>query len=333
MEASSVGVVILSYNDYAQTIECLRSIYKQEDLPRRIMVCDNGSKNEFADKLFLQWCDLAREFNSEEPVEVYAGDTTGAATFLLRLEENEGVSGGINKALCQLLYDQECQAFWVLHNDTKAETFALSALLAHLKDDIENKPIGLIGSTLVYADNGLQECSGGGIWRKWRGKEKLLSSGFNKYAHSDHKEIVAKLDYINGASCFITRELINAIGMFDERFFFFYEDVEYGLRAKQAGFALNWAPGAIVYHKAPHAAELTPVLSLTEEPELTTQFDYLYIRNRFFLIRRERMIAALIALIRLPIPLSWRLYRGQKDRLRLVLRAAYDGLKGRMDKC
>jgi len=176
----------------------------------------------------------------------------------------------------------------------------------------------------------LLECAAGGVWGRWAGTISPLDAGLERYALTDRKDIAARLDYVSGASCLILRSLIDEVGLYDDRFFLFYEDVEYGLRARRAGFALDWAPGAVVRHKSPNTGDLTPVLAVTEEPDLSPQADYLSIRNRFFLLRKERPWAVPLALITLPLPLSWRMFRGQKDRLRLVIRAALDGVRGRM---
>ncbi len=86
----------------------------------------------------------------------------------------------------------------------------------------------------------------------------------------------------------------------------------------------------MVRHKAPNTGALTPMLAMTAAPDLPPAADYLYVRNRFFLLRRARALP--LALVALPLPLSRRMFRGQKDRLRLVMRAAWDGVRSRMGK-
>lgn len=54
-----------------------------------------------------------------------------------------------------------------------------------------------------------------------------------RYALTDRKDIVAKLDYVDGASCLVLRPLVESIGLYDERFFRFYEDVEYRIARPQ----------------------------------------------------------------------------------------------------
>lgn len=347
MDHSNVGVIILTWNDWENTLSCLKCVHAQSAFPRRIVVCDNGSGNDVADKLLAGWKELAAHNGHPEPIEVFGDDNAQSPLTLLRREENEGTAGGMNSALRLLLYDGECKAFWLLHNDTLPEPYALAALLQHAQDSDSKKtgnddntcqatggcinglPIGMVGSTLLFHDKDLLECAGGGHWRSWTGTAKLLDEGVERYALTDRADIARRLDYIAGASCLILRPLVERIGLYDERFFLFYEDVEYGLRARKAGFSLNWAPGALVRHKAPNTSILTPVLAVTEEPDLPADADYFYVRNRFFLLRRERPWALPFALVALPLPLSRRMFRGHKDRLRLVIRAAWDGARAK----
>ncbi len=331
MSAEKVAAIILTYEDVEKTLNCLKAVHKQTEVPKRIILCDNGSGNEFADKIFEKWIEFTQEHNFAAPVEVYATDRSGADYIFLRLEENKGVAAGFNEALRFVLYDNECDFFWLMHNDTEPEPYALSALLQHLTDESEKK-IGLVGSTLFYKANGLQECAGGGVWRKWAGKAKNLDCGFDKFAHTERKEIAQKLDYVCGASFLVTRELINAIGLFEERLFIFYEDVEYGLRAKKAGFALNWAPGARVNHYAPNAVQLTPVLNVMDDPELSAEREYFYIRNRFYIMRKENSWTILLSFVFIFTLFFSKKFKGYKGRIKPLCQAIFDGINKKLNK-
>ena len=89
MEHTEVGVIILTYNDWQNTLACLECVHAQSDLPRRIVVCDNGSDNDVADRILEGWGRIAEKYGLEEPVEVYGSDVSGAQLVLLRLEEPE----------------------------------------------------------------------------------------------------------------------------------------------------------------------------------------------------------------------------------------------------
>lgn len=331
MSAENVAAIILTYEDVEKTMNCVKAVHNQTEVPRRIILCDNGSGNEIADEIFQKWIEFTQEQNLASPVEVYENDRSGANFIFLRLEENKGVATGFNEALRFVLYDKECEFFWLMHNDTEPENYVLSALLQHLGDESEKK-IGLVGSTLFYKESGLQECAAGGYWRKWVGKAKNLDCGFDKFAHTERKEIVRQLDYVCGASFLVTRELINTIGLFEERLCMFYEDVEYGLRAKKAGFALNWAPGARVLHYAPNAVQLTPLLNITDDPELSAERDYFYIRNRFYIMRKENSFTIFLSFIFIFTLFFSRKFKGYKGRIKPICQAVFDGINNKLYK-
>ncbi|MBR4423775.1 MAG: glycosyltransferase family 2 protein [Mailhella sp.] len=328
MEHSQVGVIILTYNDWENTLACLECVHAQVGLPRRIVVCDNASDNEVADRILEEWKLLAARTGQPEPVESYGSDLSAAPLVLLRSEEPQTVAGAMNTGIRFLLYDRECQAFWLLRNDARPENFVLEALLRHLSDEDIQKTIGIVGSTQLVGDSDILECAAGGRWSRWTGDQLPLDKGLERHGLSDRSEIARKLDYVSDASCLVTRELTDKIGLFDERFCGFYEDVEYGLRARRSGFALNWAPGAIVRRMGCSTANLTPFLSVTDDPELAPKDDMEFIRARFFLLKREHPVAMpfLLALL----PFSWRTFRTRRGRFFMVMRAACDGAAGRV---
>jgi len=328
MEHTKVGVIILTYNDWKNTLACLECVHAQSDLPRRIVVCDNGSDNEIADRILEEWSLLAGRSGLPEPVEVYGSDSSSAPLVLLRGEEPESIGGAMNAGMRFLLYDRDCRAFWLLRNDARPESFALAALLRHLDDEDLKLPIGMVGSTQLVQDSDFLECAAGGRWSRWTGDQIPLDKGLERHGLSDRKEIAEKLDYVSDASCLITRAMVEDIGLFDERFSGFYEDVEYGIRARNAGYALNWAPGALVRRMDRSTAGLTPFLSITDDPELTPKDDVDFIRARFYLLRRAHPFALPFMLMALPF--SWRTFRSRRGRFFMVMRAALDGAAGRM---
>ena len=99
MNIQNIGAIILTHKDIEKTVACLKAVHKQVELPYRIVLCDNGSGNEYADVILDEWIQIAKEQNLDEPVEVYATDTSRAKLVFLRLEENKGVGGGFNEAL------------------------------------------------------------------------------------------------------------------------------------------------------------------------------------------------------------------------------------------
>ncbi len=330
----NVVAVITTYNDYEKTIACLEKVHKQIDIPSRIVVVDNGSQNHYIDSLLKKWKDLANQYNLPEPKEFYASERiTNDPLILLRLSENEGYPAALNSAINFLLYDKNCTAFWFMHNDTLPKNYTLSSLLHHSVEESKKEQIAyhIIGTTVLEAERENLMCAGGGTFSKYFGKVRLLDEGIFRYNLPPRKSTIENLDFIYGASMLIRREVFEKIGLFNEKLFLFFEDVEFSIRAKQAGFNLNWAPGAVVRHIGPVPGRAAPVRtlnpSITESEELPQTADYYNIRNRFYLLKKFQPRSFFFALYTLPLILSTRWFKGQKSRFNNVLKAVSDGIK------
>ncbi len=329
---NNVAVIITTHNDYEKTFNCLQSLHKQTDIPARIVVVDNGSENMFPETLLTLWKSFTQNNNLPEPIEVFSEQLPSAPFILLRLSENEGYPCAINSAIKMLLYDKNCKAFWFLHNDTISEQFTLSALLRHTfeEESKEQIPYHIIGSTVIYADRDDIMCTGGGTFSSILGKVRLTEEGVSRHSLPDRIPTIKNLDFIYGASLLIRRDVFEKIGLFKESFFLFFEDVEFSIRAKKAGFRLNWAPGAIIKHIGPVPGRATPVRTFNQmtvnEKELPQLADYYNIRNRFYLLKTLHPYTFFLSLLTLPLPLSIRWFKGQKSRFNNVLKAAYDGI-------
>lgn len=342
LEPQNVGVALLTYQNVEQTMACLKAIHAQSCFPRRVVLCDNGSDNAVCERIFREWCTLARETEKPTPVEAFGSDTCHAPLVFLRLEENRGVPAGLNAALRLMLYDSGCQAFWVLHNDTLPETFTLAALTHHAGDaplkpgkDKKNKknpkgkgPIGMVGSTLLFAEKDVLECSGGGKYSHWRGTVKLIDARHSRSAMTDRADVVREMDFVHTASCLITRALIEKIGLFHEELYKFYEDVEYGMRAQHAGFSLNWAPGAVVRHTAPDGEALAPVMALTEPQIKAPLEDFYYLRNRFYVLKK--LYPSHIPWAFFTLFFSRKYFRNRKNQVKHTFQAAMQGVRGKL---
>ncbi len=333
IERNNVAVIITTYNEYEKTAICLEHVYAQSDMPRRIVVVDNGSDNEIIDKLLNLWKALTQKYTLENPVEVYSDDVSYAPAVLLRRTENEGYAVAVNHALRMLLYDKESKAYWILHNDTFPEKYALSALMRHTveeKNNVETE-YHIVGSTILRKDLDLLQCAGGGKFSFFTGKVRLYDENISRLSLSDREDALKKINFIYGASMLVRREALETVGLFNEKFFLFFEDVEFCLRAQKAGLRINWAPGAVVSHVGPTPGRPAPVRSFNQLPindvELPQLADYYNIRNRFALLKQLNPHSYYLAMFTLPLPLSIRWFKGEKSRFNNVINAAKDGIK------
>ncbi len=207
-----VAVIVPHLDRLDDTAACCRSLAAQRPRPARILVVDNGSTAHSEAELAAA-CPDAR---------------------ILRLPANRGFAGGVNAGLRDALANASLTAFWVLNNDTTCPPDTLARLQASLEADPR---IGLVGAPL-------REGHGDSLRRIVPAGRRLIRPWAVPWPAPPGREP----DYLTGASLLIRRELLDDIGLFDEGFFFFFEDADFSRRAIGKGWRLTIAPDALVDH-------------------------------------------------------------------------------------
>jgi GT2 family glycosyltransferase len=327
--ATCAGILI-NYNGAARTLACVQALARLAVPPGRLAVVDNGSAQGEPERLLAGWTAMAQAADLPAPVLRKCGDPpVGAPAMLLTLPENQGFAAGNNAALRLLLTAPDCRAFWLLNNDTEPAPQALEALCARLN---QRPDAGLCGSTLVLGhDPQRLQCAAGGAFSPWLAATRHLGQGADLAQLPDQAGVERGLDYINGASLLVRREVIERIGLLPEEYFLYCEDVDFCLRARRAGFGLAWAPDSVVLHHEGGSSGAKGK-GHASPPQRSRLMDYLMVRNRFHLVRSFQPLALPTALATLPLLLANRIRRGQADRCGLLLRAVVHGLAGRQGK-
>jgi len=206
------AVVIPHFERISETAACCSALAAQSYAPLAVIVVDNASRTHTREEL-ARACPGAR---------------------ILRLESNRGFAGGVNAGLRAAMEDPAAGWFWVLNNDTTCAPRTLERLVACIAADGR---IGLVGCPLLEGDEAAR--------RRIvpAGKDLLWPWGVPVRAARRRAP-----GYISGASLLIRRALLEEIGLFDEGFFFFFEDADISLRARRAGWRLAVAADAIVTH-------------------------------------------------------------------------------------
>jgi len=241
---ASVYICVLNYNRLEDTLKCLASL-KQLDYPRfTIVVIDNASPDGSGNQL-LTTCQQLQ--------------TEGIATHFIASDENKGYSGGNNLGI-QYAMSQEADYVWLLNNDTTVEPNALTLLVEE-----GEKTGGLVGSLLMYPDRTYQQVGTRLDW--WTGKvqgipEQELKDGM-------------RLETLSGASMLVPTRVIRWIGLLDERYFLYFEDGDFCMRANEKKCPITLALRSRVYHQEG---------ATTGKHSLLTQ--YYYHRNRLYLLAR-----------------------------------------------
>lgn len=174
----------------------------------------------------------------------------------LRNEKNLGFSGGVNKGI-NFALQKGADIVVVLNNDTEVDRSFLEPIVSCLNNDSK---VGLV-SPYIYEH---------GSNKLWFGGGKIILP-FYRPVHSE-----GSLDFLSGCCLVVKREVFEKIGLFDERYFLYYEDVDFSLRARGAGFKLLTEPKSRVFHK----------VSYSSNGSASPKAVYYTVRNNLFLIKR-----------------------------------------------
>lgn len=212
-----LSVVIPNWNGAEVLPGCLDSVLKQSQ-DSQIIVVDNGSIDSSRELLYSKY----------PQVEV------------IPLTRNRGFAGGVNAGIQRTI---ECGVEYValLNNDAIAD----SAWLKNLLNTLEKSPKAGIATSKILNDSGEYLDSTGDLYTIWglphpRGRREADTG---KYDND-----ISIFGASGGASLYRVKMLLE-IGLFDEDFFAYYEDVDLSFRAQLAGWQVIYVPSARVYHQ------------------------------------------------------------------------------------
>lgn len=257
-----VLIVLVNWNGWSDAIECLESLRRCEG-SFDIVLCDNGSTDDSIEKI-QAWCDGERVAATDGPPwktirdapvlhsptcrTVDSAATVGTAPHWLTIIPaggNLGFAGGNNVGLRYGLTG-DYDAFWLLNTDTVIDPTALRALIARVEAD---PTIGQCGSTVVYyADPAKTQCFGGAQYLPAKAGGRYIGYLENPDPTPAAAEVEARLDYIVGASMFVSRAFVEKVGLMSEDYFLYFEEMDWSARDR-GRHRIGYAPDCRVYHK------------------------------------------------------------------------------------
>ena len=228
----NIFVIIVNWNGKEDTLACLTSLgkLKTQNLKFNSIVIDNGSTDGSA-------LAIRQKFPAVE---------------LIELKDNLGFTGGNNVGIRRAL-EAGAELLWLLNNDTIVDKNALSIL-----DVFDNTDVGIAGSKIYFAQG--REYHKDRYVKNEQGKVIWYAGGIidwnNMYAsHRGVDEVdqgqydkVEQTSFVTGCSMMVRREVFERIGLFDERYYLYLEDVDLCLRAARAGFKIVYVPTSVVWH-------------------------------------------------------------------------------------
>ena len=295
----SVVAIVLHWQQLAQTLGCLASLRRLEYPALQVVVVDNGSTEPVAD----------------QAAEVFPGAQ------VLATGQNLGFAEGNNVGL---RHAQALGADWaVLLND---DTVVAPDLLGRLVVAAEPLPqVAAAGPTIYYYDRPDTIWSAGGRidWRS--GRTEML--GLDRPGAGLGPDLQAT-DWLSGCALLIRRAALERVGLLDGRFFTYFEDVDWCVRASRAGYRLLHVPQARLWHRiSPTRRQSSPRVS------------YYMARNHLLFLHKARLgpAVALRVLLgdHLRTVVSWTVrprWRGRRAERDALLRGLVDYYRGRLGR-
>lgn len=260
-----VYIILVNYNGWQDTIECLESLLKIDYPHYQIVIVDNDSPNESI-KYITAWAEgsLALQeqestifksfvmpyskkpisyvlYNREEAEK--GGNKANESKYknplvIIQSGYNGGFSFGNNVGIQYALARNDADYILLLNNDTIVKSDFLTELL---KGATSSSSIGITGAKIYYYDEPNKLWFNGGTFNEWFGRTTHIKK--------ESTQDISTCSFITGCCMLIKKEVIKKIGLLDESYFMYVEDLDYCYRARKAGFVLNVAHKSIIWHK------------------------------------------------------------------------------------
>jgi GT2 family glycosyltransferase len=248
--APRVAIVIPTWNRKADVVHCLASLERLAYRNRFTVVVDNGSGDGT----------VAAVRARHPQVEVIENGV------------NLGYAGGNNVGIRWAL-GEGAEFVCLINNDTEVPPDLISELVRVARDDRQIAAVG--GRNLLMEDP----------TRLWGAYGVLTYGPFvvrtegRAQADGDEWRVSKDVDWVIGNGVLLTHEALQTVGLFDEEFFAYHEDVDWCLRARRAGFRIVYAGTAAILHKGGGSSD-------PQQPQAFPQ-SYFLGRNGIRLVRKH----------------------------------------------
>lgn len=282
-----VSIIILNYNGWQDTLECLESVYKINYVNYSVIIIDNNSGDCSIEK--LKEYGLKRNLNLkyfrykngvlsaandnknefEEETENYNSNFP-IKSFLISNKENSGFAEGNNIGIRFSLKELEPNYVLLLNNDTIVNK---DFLIEMIKVGEKKKENGILGPKIYYYNDKdvLQSTS----VKIDFNKGKSLIIGVNEEDNGQYDKI-SKGDYVPG-TCFLVKvHVFEKIGLLDKGFFCYWEETDFCCRARKIGFNCMYVPKSMIWHKVSESSK-----------KITGFKNYYNTRNMFWFFKKN----------------------------------------------
>lgn len=211
--------IILNNNRCKDTLECLESLSRGTYSNHTMIVLDNQTTDGSIDAIHERFPNVQ----------------------IVPLAENLGYAGNNNVGI-KIALEKGADWVFVLNEDTALDAACLAQLVAEGESD---RQIGMVGPMVYHYNEPQYIQSGGGMlgpyWQSIHLAKDELDRGQLNEPHT--------VEWISGCAILVRRGVIEQAGMLDERFFLYWEETEWCLRARRAGWRIVHVPAAKLWHK------------------------------------------------------------------------------------
>jgi len=290
-----IWIVVLSWNQYDLTAACVRSLMHLDYPKYQIVVVDNNSQDQTVEKLCLEF---------------------GSRLELIANAQNLGFAGGNNVGVRYALH-RNADYVMILNNDTIVDAGFLGPLVSLLQ--AEARAAVVTPKIYFMHDSDRLWAAGGRVYR-WLGLARGRGRNQLDRGQYDRRE---QVDYAPGCCMLFRREALEKVGLLDERYFAYFEDSDWCMRARAEGFQIWYEPSSVIWHIAGASSRTRKAWSASVR--------YLNVRNNLWFIHRyikgpPRLVAlASVIASRLLLSSVKQIALGRWTHLRSIWQGAYDG--------
>jgi len=221
MAKPSVSIIILNYNGREDTLACLRSMEHLTYPNVQVIVVDNGSTDGSVEA-----------FRDQHP-----------RFKLIETGANLGFTGGNNIGIRHAL-EQGADYVMLLNNDTIVAPDMLDVMVEVME---ANPKVGVTCPMIYYYDLPETIWSAGGSIDWSRGSTGMI--GIDEEDKAQFGPHPRSVDFVTGCAILARRVVWEKARLLDDKFFMYYEETEWCVRARRAGFEIMHIPAAMVWHK------------------------------------------------------------------------------------
>jgi GT2 family glycosyltransferase len=220
MMQPKVSIVIVNWNGYHDTVECIESLENIQYDDFNIILIDNGSDSEEVLKLM----------------------STNHRLKVILLRRNLGFALANNVGILVAL-ESKSELILLLNNDTVVDPWFLSEMV---RIAVGDRRIGILGPKIYYYNNRNK------LWYAGGKLNLYLNHKTKGQNHKDDGQFddIKQVDWISGACMLIRKSVVDKIGYLPKEYFLGWEDIDYCTNATKNGFKCVYVPRSHIWHKA-----------------------------------------------------------------------------------